>query len=118
MLISNGTVVEDPLSMLELVEDLQRLGISYHFKEEISSVLKMIYIYHFKANENRNKLRQHGYHIPKGKIFEDIKDENGNIKANVREDIVGLLNLYEASFLAVEDEKILDEAREFTNIYI
>ncbi|KAM0003736.1 putative lyase [Helianthus debilis subsp. tardiflorus] len=128
-LISNGTGVEDPLSMLELVDDLERLGISYHFKEEISSVLKMIYIYHFKANENWNKsklnlkalgfrlLRQHGYHIPQ-EIFEDIKDENGNIKANVQEDVVGMLNLYEASFLAVEDEKILDEAREFTNIYL
>ncbi|KAI3809397.1 hypothetical protein L1987_25369 [Smallanthus sonchifolius] len=121
-LISEGTAVEDPLSILELVDDLQRLGISYHFTEEISSVLKMIYIHYFKANENWNKskltlkalgfrlLRQHGYHIPQ-EIFEDIKDE----KANVQEDIVGMLNLYEASFLAVEDEKILDEAREFTS---
>lgn len=48
-------------------------------------------------------------------IFEDIKDEAGNFKAYIREDVVGMLNLYEASFLAVEDENILDEAREFTS---
>ena len=47
-------------------------------------------------------------------IFEDIKDGMGNIKANVDEDIVGMLNLYEASFFATQDENILDEAREFT----
>lgn len=31
-----------------------------------------------------------------------------------KQDIVGMLNLYEASFLALENENILDEAREFT----
>ncbi|KAI7736799.1 hypothetical protein M8C21_011234, partial [Ambrosia artemisiifolia] len=126
-LILEGNVAEDPLSTLELVDDLQRLGISYHFKKEISSVLDKIYIYYFKANEDlRNKskfnlkalgfrlLRQHGYLVSQ-ELFEDIKDENGNIKDNLKEDIVGMLNLYEASFLAVEDENILDEAREFTS---
>lgn len=119
------TAVEKPLSTLELVDDLQRLGISYHFKNEISSVLKMIYNCYYEAHETWNNLdlnlkalgfrllRQHGYHIPQD-IFEDIMDEAGNIKANVGEDVVGMLNLYEASFYAVDGDNILDEAREFT----
>lgn len=78
LLIFESTVVDDPLSALEFVDDLQRLGISYHFNEEISSVLKMIYAYYFNAHDNWNKsnltlkalgfrlLRQHGYHVPQG----------------------------------------------------
>ncbi|KAI3748372.1 hypothetical protein L6452_11397 [Arctium lappa] len=121
-MISNETT---PLSTLELVDDLQRLGISYHFQDEINGVLKMIYSCYYETHEKWNRLdfnlkslgfrllRQHGYHIPQ-EIFEDIKDEMGNIKAHIGEDIVGMLNLYEASFLATPDENILDEAREFT----
>ncbi|KAK1421121.1 hypothetical protein QVD17_23229 [Tagetes erecta] len=120
LLIFESSVVDDPLSALELVDDLQRLGISYHFNEEIRSVLKMIYAYHFKAYDNRHKLnltlkalgfrllRQHGYNVPQEII------EMGNIMADVEEDMVGMLNLYEASFFGVENENILDEAREFT----
>ncbi|KAK9078611.1 hypothetical protein SSX86_002668 [Deinandra increscens subsp. villosa] len=120
-LISKETSsVENPLSLLRLVDDLQRLGVSYHFKDEISNVLKMIYGCYYEAHENWIKmslnlkalgfrlLRQHGYHIPQ-EIFKDIKDESGSIK-----DVEGMLNLYEASFYAVDGENILDETREFT----
>nr|UIO87236.1 terpenoids synthase [Blumea balsamifera] len=125
MMISKDTAMKNPLSMLELVDDLQRLGVSYHFKDEISNVLKMIYSYHYEAHNNWNTLdlnlkalgfrllRQHGYHIPQ-EIFKDITDESGNIKASVQDDFVAMLNLYEASFYAVDDENIMDEAREFT----
>nr|GEU38929.1 R-linalool synthase QH1, chloroplastic-like [Tanacetum cinerariifolium] len=124
-MISEDTVVENPLATLELIDDLQRLGLSYHFEDEISTVLKMIYICYYEAREKWNRLdlnlkavgfrllRQYSYHIPQ-EIFDDIKDETGNFKACVREDVVGMLNLYEASFLGVEDEKLLDGVREFT----
>ncbi|KAL8210523.1 hypothetical protein R6Q57_004960 [Mikania cordata] len=123
--IIKETSVENPLSTLQLVDDLQRLGISHHFKDEISNMLKKMYNSYYEAQENWNKmnlnlkalgfrlLRQHGYHIPQ-EIFEDIKDESGSIKDDVRKDIVGMLNLYEASFYAVDDENIMDETREFT----
>ncbi|GJV79544.1 R-linalool synthase QH1, chloroplastic-like protein [Tanacetum coccineum] len=124
-MISEDTVVENPLATLELIDDLQRLGLSYHFKDEITTVLKMIYICYYEAHEKWNRLdlnlkavgfrllRQYSYHIPQ-EIFDDIKDETGNFKACVHEDVVGMLNLYEASFLGVEDEKLLDDVREFT----
>ncbi|KAL4576538.1 hypothetical protein LXL04_012633 [Taraxacum kok-saghyz] len=123
-MISEDGAVQDPLSTLELVDDIQRLGVSYHFRDEISIVLKMIYHCYYEVHENLKKsdlnfralgfrlLRQHGYHIPQ-EIFEDIEYEIRNVKSHVPEDIVGMLNLYEASFLAVEGEGILDEAREF-----
>ena len=68
------------LRTLELVDELQRLGISYLFEEEISNLLETIYYNYYKFPENWNKinlnlkalgfrlLRQHGYHVPQGNI--------------------------------------------------
>ena len=68
------------LRTLELVDELQRLGISYLFEEEISNTLEMIYYNYYKFPEKWNEfdltlkalgfrlLRQHGYHVPQGKI--------------------------------------------------
>lgn len=66
------------MSTLELVDDLQRLGIAYHFLDEISDVLEMIYYDYYKTEEKWNSmssnmkalgfrlLRQHGFHVPQG----------------------------------------------------
>ncbi|KAI7733443.1 hypothetical protein M8C21_002263 [Ambrosia artemisiifolia] len=124
-IISKETSVENPSRTLELVDDFLRLGISYHFKDEISRVLKMIHNCYFAVPERWNTmnlnlkalgfrlLRQHGYQIPQ-EIFYDIYDTLGIIKEAIEEDVVGMLNLYEASFYAVDGERILDETREFT----
>ncbi|KAJ0081031.1 hypothetical protein Patl1_11585 [Pistacia atlantica] len=67
----------DPLHQLELIDDLERLGVSYHFQEEIKRILNKI---HNNNSSNYNKrkeslhvvalefrlLRQHGYDIPTG----------------------------------------------------
>ena len=47
-------------------------------------------------------------------IFKDVIDVNGCFKG----DIIGMLNLYEASYHSVEEESILDDAREFTTKYL
>ncbi|MFS7971897.1 putative R-linalool synthase [Helianthus anomalus] len=73
--------VGNPLSVLELVDDLQRLGISYHFEAEISNLLEMIYCKHYKSHDEWHKmdlnlkalgfrlLRQRGYPVPHGTKF-------------------------------------------------
>jgi hypothetical protein len=70
--------VVDPLERLELIDILQRLGISYHFDDEIQKTLKGIYNAN-NGGEMCNKeniyatalefrlLRQHGYSVPQGK---------------------------------------------------
>lgn len=70
----------NPLKTLELVDDLQRLGISYHFEDEIRHVLEKIYNDYYKTHDKWNTmdlnlkslcfrlLRQHGYQVPQGSI--------------------------------------------------
>jgi (-)-alpha-terpineol synthase len=47
-------------------------------------------------------------------VFNNFKDERKNFKACLCEDTKGMLSLYEASFLSIEGENILDEARDFS----
>ncbi|GFS37475.1 terpene synthase-like sequence-1,8-cineole [Actinidia rufa] len=114
--------VVDPLDGLELIDDLQRLGVFYHFEGEIKRVLESIY--NNKCDKWNNDdlhatalkfrlLRQHGYNIPQ-EVFNNFKDETGNFKACLCEDIKGMLYLYEASYFSVDNESILEEARDFT----
>lgn len=71
--------VAKPLDQLELIDDLQRLGLGYHFEEEIESTLTKIY--EDQSNETLDRkdlhavalkfrlLRQHGYNISQGLIY-------------------------------------------------
>ncbi|MFS8004488.1 putative R-linalool synthase [Helianthus anomalus] len=47
-------------------------------------------------------------------IFQNFKDKTQNLKPHLIEDMMGVLNLYEASYHSFEYEGILDDAREFT----
>lgn len=73
--------VVDPLKKLELIDVLQRLGLSYHFEDEIKSILESIYNTSHGApcgGDMRKEslyatslgfrlLRQNGYNVPQGK---------------------------------------------------
>ncbi|KAK2989409.1 hypothetical protein RJ640_000384 [Escallonia rubra] len=115
--------MEDSLSKLELVDTIERLGVCYHFEKEIRRILESIYN-KYKTDQWRDKdlygtalgfrlFRQHGYRAPED-VFMKFKDGSGSFKACLCEDIEGLLCLYEASYLSMEGETILDEARDFT----
>nr|AZM65211.1 terpineol synthase [Santalum album] len=113
------------VDQLELIDVLQRLGVSYHFEHKINAILGSIHQskgYHSNRRDPEDLhalalefrlLRQHGYHVPQ-EVFNDFKDETGHFKACICKDIKGMLGLYEASFLSIEGESLLDEARDFT----
>ncbi|XP_057787954.1 sabinene synthase 1, chloroplastic-like [Salvia miltiorrhiza] len=120
----------DPTRQLELIDELQRLGLSEHFHNEFKEILNSGYLEnkYYKNGEiitqeagKKNLystalafrlLRQHGFQVAQ-EVFECFKNEEGEFKASLRDDTRGLLQLYEASFMLTEGENTLDIAREF-----
>lgn len=114
---------KDMVETMNLIDTLERLGVSYHFEEEIDELLERF----FNLNTNYadeaydlytvalhfRLLRQHGYRISCG-IFKKFIDENGKFKENIKSDTRGLLSLYEAAYLRVHGEDILENAIAFT----
>ncbi|KAL0535850.1 hypothetical protein IC582_024776 [Cucumis melo] len=127
MMLNKEPLVGDSLKGLEVVDELQRLGISYHFQMEINQILEIINERFNNEEEglewNNNRslyatslhfriLRQHGYHIPED-VFKEFKNDIENLDNICEVKAKGMLSLYEASFLAMEGESFLDEARQF-----
>ncbi|MBA0641540.1 hypothetical protein Goklo_026079 [Gossypium klotzschianum] len=50
--------------------------------------------------------------------FYKFKDKEGNFKSSLTNDVQGLLELYEASYMCVHGEDILDEAISFTTTHL
>ncbi|XP_023512338.1 terpene synthase 10-like [Cucurbita pepo subsp. pepo] len=121
-------IKDDPLKRLELIDTLQRLGISYHFENEIKDVLKGKYEKRCECDDWKKNnlyaislefrlLRQHGFNVSQ-EIFHNFKDETKNFSTRLYQDLNGMLSLYEASFLCIEGENILEEAKHFTINYL
>ncbi|KAL5998592.1 threalose-6-phosphate phosphatase [Asimina triloba] len=140
-----------PIQELDLINEIQRLGVAYHFETEIRNALNRIY--NAENNDNDGEdiyavalrfrlLRQEGYNVSSGKsarvfislfrfplfsslnklilgifdktdVFKKFKDEKGDFKAVLRDNIPGLLSLYEAAYFSTRDDSILDEALDF-----
>ncbi|KAL7589822.1 hypothetical protein Lser_V15G40792 [Lactuca serriola] len=121
--------VGHPLSTLELIDDLQRLGIAYHFVDDISYLLEMIYHDYYETQDKWDRIdlnlkalgfrlmRQHGYLVPQD-IFRNFTDTTRNLKPHLYNDMMSMLNLYEASYHSFENEGILDDLRHFTAKYL
>ncbi|KAF7822836.1 (-)-germacrene D synthase-like [Senna tora] len=113
----------NPITKIELIDIIQRLGVNYHFESEINDVLLQIHntyvqngvIIKLELQDLRSialvfrLLRQQGYHISPD-VFNKLKDENGNFSERYSSDVEGLLSLFEATHLRVHGEHILDES--------
>ncbi|KAL8460221.1 hypothetical protein ACS0TY_031165 [Phlomoides rotata] len=113
----------DEMEQLELIDLLQRLHISYLFQDRVDNTLNIIHAtqksssphdLHLTALKFR-LLRQHGYHVPQ-EVFSSFLDDEGKFKAD--DDVKGVVSLYEASFLSVEGETIMDLARDFCTLQL
>ncbi|XP_038902516.1 terpene synthase 10-like [Benincasa hispida] len=118
-------VIGDSLKQLELIDILQRLGISYHFENEIKDVLKTIYEKSYENDDWKNNnlyatslefrlLRQHGFNLSQDVFNNFFTDEMKSFNPHLYDDLSGMLGLYEASFLCIEGENILEKAKHFT----
>lgn len=46
-------------------------------------------------------------------MFNSFKDETGSFRLSLCDDVNGILSLYEVFYLGLEDEDIVDEAKDF-----
>ncbi|KAF8026087.1 hypothetical protein BT93_F2792 [Corymbia citriodora subsp. variegata] len=115
---------------LDLIDQIQRLGIAYHFQDVIDEQLEQIHKSYFEFNDGDHLcddlhmvallfrlLRQRGYRISR-EIFEKFKDSEGNFRESLAADVGGMLSLYEACHLRVHGEDVLDEALSFALTHI
>ncbi|KAM1005036.1 hypothetical protein ACFX13_005201 [Malus domestica] len=95
------------------VDAMQRLGVDYHFQEEIEAILKK-QCTRASGDEGSDELgvvslrfrllRQQGYHVTTDAFTKFKNNEEFQV------DISGLVGLYEASHLSFPGEETLDEA--------
>ncbi|KAK4731155.1 hypothetical protein R3W88_024143 [Solanum pinnatisectum] len=130
MVMVEGSIQELD-AKLELIDNLPRLGVSYHFKDEIMEVLRSVQpqeIIHYTlrprslgSSDNMVftslKVLSIFFLISSFYKLNDFKDEQGNFNQSLCEDTKGLLQLYEASFLSTESETstLLESANIFAN---
>ncbi|XP_047956515.1 germacrene A synthase-like isoform X1 [Salvia hispanica] len=113
------------IDTMNLINTLERLGVSYHFENEIEEKLQQFF--HLNTNYDDDEVydlytvalhfrlfRQHGHRISTAEIFAKWMDEKGNFKESIKSDTKGLLSLYEASYLRTRGEAILEDALAFT----
>ncbi|KAL5772376.1 hypothetical protein ACOSQ2_012300 [Xanthoceras sorbifolium] len=115
------------LAKLEIIDMLMKLGLSILLEKQCwesnpipdtAEVIKSSIKIHNHSIEQDlystalcfRLLRHHGYEISQD-IFKGFMDENGTFSKSKCRDIKGLIELFEASHLALEGENILDEAK-------
>ncbi|MQM22480.1 hypothetical protein Taro_055533, partial [Colocasia esculenta] len=121
--------VDSPGKAMATVDALQRLGIDYHFEEEVGTLLQFI-CESFDDDAGAGAagdlhdvslsfrlLRQGRFHVPTDP-FDRFMDGQGSFKESISKGIPGLLNLHEASYLGVQGEHVLDEAQAFSQKHL
>nr|WBO26428.1 beta-pinene synthase [Taiwania cryptomerioides] len=127
---------DDLFQCLSMVDNVERLGIDRHFQEEIKATLD--YVYRYWSNKGircgRNIssvdlnttslgfriLRLHKYNISSD-VLESFKGKDGqllNSSTQSQEEIKSIMNLFRASLIAFPKEKVMDEAKSFSTLYL
>ncbi|CAN6290035.1 unnamed protein product [Urochloa humidicola] len=113
--------------MVNLVDELERLGIDNHFRKEMNAVLSRIHSERLDVEHSNNLqivalrfclLRQHGFWVS-ADVFDKFRDETGSFSNDLISDPKGLLSLYNAAHMAVPGEAAaLDDAIAFARHHL
>ncbi|KAL0459216.1 UNVERIFIED_CONTAM: Gamma-cadinene synthase [Sesamum latifolium] len=122
MLMSKESTTAEKLI---LIDTLERLGVGYHFEQEIEDQLQEIFRFQsqdkdydlFTTAVQFRVLRQHRYSISCN-VFNKFKGDGGEFKETLISDAKGLLSLYEAANVRIHGEDILEDAVTFTTHHL
>nr|WBO38680.1 terpene synthase 9 [Aquilaria agallochum] len=119
--------LDKPWEQLDLIDSVQRLGIAYHFEDEIENLLQGIHKNLDTCLEENDNLcgisllfrllRQSGLTVSCD-VFNKFKHESGKLKESLSEDAIGLLSLHEAACVRLRGEDILEQAFDFTTTHL
>ncbi|CAK9158995.1 unnamed protein product [Ilex paraguariensis] len=111
-----------PVETMKLIDTLQRLGLGYNFEDEINALLKGFSAGHpdedLLTTALRFRLLRHNGYKTSTDVFHKFMDKNGEFKELLSEDTLGMLSLYEASYLGAKGEDVLSKAMEFTKAHL
>ncbi|EEF48737.1 Casbene synthase, chloroplast precursor, putative [Ricinus communis] len=118
----------DSVEKIAFIDLLCRLGVSYHFENDIEEQLSQIFSCQPGLLDEKQYdlytvalvfrvFRQHGFKMSSN-VFHKFTDSHGKFKASLLSDAKGMLSLFEASHLSMHGEDILDEAFAFTKDYL
>ncbi|XP_037411511.1 beta-sesquiphellandrene synthase-like [Triticum dicoccoides] len=106
--------------ILELVITIERLGLGYHYENEIAQLLDVV----FKSDYDDNNLhlvslrfyllRKNRYDVSSD-VFHKFEDKQGGF---VQSDTNSLLSLYNAAHLSIKGEDVFDMAFSFTRRHL
>ncbi|KAK6119786.1 hypothetical protein DH2020_046469 [Rehmannia glutinosa] len=124
MLMAKGNTIRDKLV---LIDTLERLGVAYHFDQDIEEQLEEIIKFQFEDEDQDYDLfivalqfrlfRQHHHHVSCS-IFDKFKGEDNKFIETIHTDAKGLLSLYEATHLRIHGEQVLEDALTFTKHHL
>ncbi|KAL9282736.1 Inactive terpenoid synthase 20 [Arabidopsis thaliana] len=125
--VSEKLVCMDVKERIHLIHLLVSLGVAYHFEKQIEEFLKV----DFENVEDMNLGEEDMYSISvifrvfrlyrhklSSDVFNRFKEENGDFKKCLLDDVRGMLSFYEASYFGTNTEEILDEAMGFTRKHL
>ncbi|KAH0719613.1 hypothetical protein KY285_015644 [Solanum tuberosum] len=101
-----------PVAQLELIDTIDKLGLTSYFEVEIQKALENTIIYSMKSSSNhyattalcfRQLLTEHGYNASQD-MLKDLLHGKGKLPS----DIKTLLELFEGSHLSMDGEKLLN----------
>uniref|UniRef100_A0A8I6YYP9 Terpene synthase n=1 Tax=Hordeum vulgare subsp. vulgare TaxID=112509 RepID=A0A8I6YYP9_HORVV len=111
----------DLVVKMELIDTLERIGVAYHYHEDINEILRDMHSDEQGTGDDLHMtamrfylLRKHGYHISPN-VFRKFRDDQGNF---VSDDLDSLLALYNAAYLRDRGEELLDDAIVFTKSHL
>ncbi|KAL9232173.1 hypothetical protein vseg_007312 [Gypsophila vaccaria] len=114
-----------PTKQIELIDAIERLGVMYHFENEIEQVLDKIYGTFLRECENNSLyhvslgfriLRQHGFSISCD-VFKRFITTKG-LHSLISNDLEGILSLYEACHVQIHEDDILEDALAYTTNHL
>ncbi|KMT14789.1 hypothetical protein BVRB_4g075540 [Beta vulgaris subsp. vulgaris] len=110
--------------VFQLIDSIQRLGLGIDFDSDIKRSLRRIACnfgdlkLHLHATAlGFRLLRQNGNMVSQD-VFKQFMSEEGKFKLSLCNDIDGMISLYEASYVAYEEEHLLEEAKAFTSKHL